>query len=92
MTEVKLLGSRVVCAECENPVHQCVGCGKYACHECGDGFHSEETTCNACFAEEADRYAWMGRVVAREVQARRALDLPSSATDAEVMTAARGLK
>lgn len=97
---MKLLGSQVVCADCEEPVFKCYECGRYACHECMDaGKHPEldpsekyAIRCNDCHEKEANQYAWMGVAAKQRRESCELMGIPSDSTDAEMMEAARGLK
>lgn len=96
MTEIKLLGSAVVCTDCEEPASKCdkTGCAGYACGECLSGTLSEGgTTCEGCDKKEQ---AYWGRYFGGSIKAHRdsceALGLPSSASDLELMAAARRMK
>lgn len=95
--QVILKGSAVVCDGCETPVVRCDGCGKgFVCRECGEGDYcreSDQATCEACMEKEHAYWRWyFGASVHTNRDARRDLDLPADASDAEVMEAARGLK
>ncbi len=92
-----LKGSQVICGDCEGPVVRCDECKKdYVCGECGNGelcSESDRATCDACRQKEAAYWAWyFGDSIKAARDARESLGLSSSATESEVMDAARGLK